>query len=184
MRRTLHLLLVTQHVAYKHSVWGRLGARVVFTVCSLGLHLSFTPPHGRVCDKEGVTNGLNHAIPHNEQKYMGIWSMKQSPISTRRKPALNGAAFFATHWGAVAVFAPFINIYFAEVGLTGVQIGLLSALWPLATLAIAPFLSAVADRFQWRVPILQVSSLLMALCFLPLVFLDNNGFYFFIYQRQ
>lgn len=106
--------------------------------------------------------------------------MKQEPTSSRLKPALTGAAFFATHWGAVAVFAPFINIYFAEVGLTGVQIGLLSALWPLATLIVAPFLSAVADRFGRRVSILQISSLLMALSFLPLVLGGNTSFYFFL----
>lgn len=106
-------------------------------------------------------------------------SMKPQSASTSN-PALTGAAFFATYWGSIAVFAPFINIYFANVGLSGIQIGILSALWPLTTLIVAPLLSAMADRFQRRVSILQISSLLMAFSLLPLTFFSDTSFYFFL----
>jgi hypothetical protein len=45
---------------------------------------------------------------------------------------------------------PFINIRFARLGLSGGQIGLLSALLPLMTLSAAPALAALADRRGWR----------------------------------
>ena len=125
-----------------------------------------------------ISKNLTSPLTHQVISSMDTYPMKPEP--TTLSPALRGAAFFATHWGAVAVFAPFINIYFAEVGLNGLQIGLLSALWPLATLIIAPLLSALADHFQWRVSILQIASLLMALSFLPLAFISNTSFYFFL----
>lgn len=83
------------------------------------------------------------------------------------QPGWRGALFYATHWGAIAVFAPFINVYFVQLGLNNQEIGWLSALLPLATLIFAPLLSAAADRWRWRVLILQLSLVLTLLSFLP-----------------
>jgi MFS transporter, PPP family, 3-phenylpropionic acid transporter len=86
------------------------------------------------------------------------------PLSTR--PALSGSLFYLGHWAAFGLFSPFINVYFAELGLNGRQIGWLSALVPLTTLIIAPLVSAVADRTQRRVAALRWSILLTVFSFL------------------
>ncbi|MBN1286112.1 MAG: MFS transporter [Anaerolineae bacterium] len=63
--------------------------------------------------------------------------------------------YYAAFWGTMGVFAPFINIYFAGLGLSGTQIGLLSTLVPAMTLTVGPALSALADRRAQRRRILQ-----------------------------
>lgn len=72
----------------------------------------------------------------------------------RLPPSLRGSLFYLAYWGIVGVYTPFINLYFVELGLSGSQIGLLSALLPLMTLVVAPALSALADRRGTRVRIL------------------------------
>ena len=86
------------------------------------------------------------------------------PVSTRS--AVNGSLFYLGHWAAFGLFSPFINVYFAELGLNGRQIGWLSALVPLTTLIIAPLVSAVADRHQRRVAALRWSILLTVVSFI------------------
>ncbi len=45
---------------------------------------------------------------------------------------------------------PFFNVYFARLGLSGLQIGILSAAFPLMALFIGPALSLLADRRRWQ----------------------------------
>ena len=58
--------------------------------------------------------------------------------------------------GAIGVYLPFINVYFEQdLGLTGRQIGLLAAVAPAMTLAIAPVWGAVADARGSRLQVLR-----------------------------
>lgn len=88
------------------------------------------------------------------------------PLS--RNPEVNGALFYLGHWAAFGAFSPFINVYFAELGLSGRQIGWLATLVPLTTLVLSPLISAVADRNRWRVAVLRWSIILTVLSFLLL----------------
>jgi PPP family 3-phenylpropionic acid transporter len=65
---------------------------------------------------------------------------------------------------------PFINIHFALLGLSGAQIGLLSALTPLMALSAAPALAALADRQGTRTRILALTLAGMALAMVLLNF--------------
>jgi PPP family 3-phenylpropionic acid transporter len=89
-------------------------------------------------------------------------------------PAFRGSLFYLTFWGAAAVYLPFINLHFARLGLTGQQIGVLSALLPLMTLTVAPFLAALADRRQLRTRLLALTlagmALALALLYVPTTF--------------
>ncbi|MBL7162025.1 MAG: MFS transporter [Anaerolineales bacterium] len=81
-------------------------------------------------------------------------------ILTRRdslSPMLRGSLFYLGFFSSAAIFVPFLNVYYIELGVTGSQIGLLAALSPLMTLMFATPLSALADRRRWRVRILQGS---------------------------
>lgn len=63
-------------------------------------------------------------------------------------PVWRGRAYYFLYWGALASFGPFLNVYFAHIGLSGMQIGLLAMLTPIATLTIGPLFSMLADRRQ------------------------------------
>lgn len=81
--------------------------------------------------------------------------IKSYIFSTPLNPISRGSLYYLGFWGGMGVFMPFINVHFADLGLNGRQIGLLSALVPLMTLVYAPPLSALADRRRWRVPLLR-----------------------------
>jgi len=52
---------------------------------------------------------------------------------------------------------PFFNVYFARLGLSGLQIGILSTAFPLMMLFVGPALSLLADRRHWQKRMLLVS---------------------------
>ncbi|MCI0581223.1 MAG: MFS transporter [Chloroflexi bacterium] len=79
--------------------------------------------------------------------------MRTLPVSL--SPAGRGSLYYLGFWGSIGVFAPFINVHFAQLGLNGRQIGLLAALTPLMTLLWAMPLSALTDRQRSRVPVLR-----------------------------
>jgi PPP family 3-phenylpropionic acid transporter len=69
-------------------------------------------------------------------------------------PAGRGALYYLGFFTAAGAFAPFINVHFTNLGLSGRQIGLLATLSPVMTLVFATPLSTLADRRRWRVRIL------------------------------
>ena len=71
-------------------------------------------------------------------------------------PRWRGALFFLCYWGFIAVFEPFLNVRFARLGLSGLEIGILAALYPLMSVTVAPVVSAVADRKGWRIRLLSL----------------------------
>ena len=91
-------------------------------------------------------------------------------LNRNLSPAARGAIFYLAYWGGVGVYMPFINVQFARLGLSGSQIGLLSALLPLMTLLVAPALAAAGDRRGIRVRILTLSLAGLALALLLLAF--------------
>lgn len=76
---------------------------------------------------------------------------------TGSSPLLVGSLFYWFYWSFVAVYDPFLNVYFSELGLSGFQIGLIVTVVPLASLIWSPFISAIADRTNKRVQFLQWS---------------------------
>lgn len=56
--------------------------------------------------------------------------------------------FYFFYFAAIGCLTPFLNVYFAHLGLSGAQIGWLGSLAPLIALTANPFWGAVADRWQ------------------------------------
>ncbi|MGC9523181.1 MAG: MFS transporter [Anaerolineae bacterium] len=54
-------------------------------------------------------------------------------------------AFYAFYYGGMAFLAPFLVLYFDDLGFSGRQIGLLRGIPPLITIASAPLWGALAD---------------------------------------
>jgi PPP family 3-phenylpropionic acid transporter len=65
-----------------------------------------------------------------------------------------------------AFFLPFLSVYYAQRGLSGSEIGLLSALGPLMSLFAAPVLISFADRHGWQVALLRLSMIGSGIIFL------------------
>lgn len=94
----------------------------------------------------------------------------RSSIRLPLKPAASGALFYFSFFGAAASYSPFISVFFAHRGLSGSEIGALSAIGPLMALLAGPGLSALADRRGWRVRflILSLAGTALALLAVPL----------------
>ena len=97
----------------------------------------------------------------------------------RLSPGLRGAVFYGAFWGIIGFFDPFTNVYLDQIGLSGPQIGWLSALLPLSAMVLPLALSRLADRTSRRVPILSGVALLYSLSLLlmpiPKTFLPIFG---------
>jgi MFS transporter, PPP family, 3-phenylpropionic acid transporter len=78
--------------------------------------------------------------------------------TNQHSPQWQGGAFYLTFFGAMGIYLPFLNVYFRQLGLSGWQIGLLSALAPAATLLASAPLSLLADRRSWHVRMLAAGT--------------------------
>jgi MFS transporter, PPP family, 3-phenylpropionic acid transporter len=65
--------------------------------------------------------------------------------------------YYGAFWAIIAVFAPFVNLRWLEIGVTPQQIGTLSAFGPLMAMILAPFVSRLADQRAWHQPLLAVA---------------------------
>ena len=73
-------------------------------------------------------------------------SITTMPFSSRWDRALlPPKAFYFLYYAAAAALIPFLALYYAELGLSGSQIGLLSGILPLITLVSAPLWGTLAD---------------------------------------
>src|SRR5258708_32698530 len=54
-------------------------------------------------------------------------------------------SFYLLYFGANACFLPYLILYYQNLGFSGAQIGLLSAISPLISLVGAPFWTGIAD---------------------------------------
>jgi PPP family 3-phenylpropionic acid transporter len=86
----------------------------------------------------------------------------------RLSPATRGALLYFGFFGAAAVYMPFFTVFLSHRGLTGREIGLLTAIGPLMALLLAPALAALADGRGWRVRMLTGGLLSIALLLLVL----------------
>jgi MFS family permease len=85
-------------------------------------------------------------------------------------PTARGSLFYLGLSGASATFLPFVNVFYADRGLSGREIGLLAAAGPVVALLAAPLLTALADRRSWQVQmmILGLAGVALTTLLLPL----------------
>lgn len=66
-------------------------------------------------------------------------------------------AVYALYYAGLACLVPFMGLYYQQRGLTGAEIGVLSGIIPLATLASSPFWSGIADATHRHRAVLLVT---------------------------
>jgi PPP family 3-phenylpropionic acid transporter len=71
-------------------------------------------------------------------------------------PARRGALYYLGIFLTSGSYGPFLYVYYAELGLTGQQVGLIATIYPLAMLFFATAITSLADRKRWRVRIAQI----------------------------
>jgi PPP family 3-phenylpropionic acid transporter len=79
------------------------------------------------------------------------------PNKNLRRPIT--ATFYFFYYAAAASLVPFLALFYAQMGFSGSQIGLLSALPPLISLVASPFWTALADATQQHKRILMLTML-------------------------
>ena len=72
-------------------------------------------------------------------------------------PKHRGSLFYFSFFLSMGSFSPFLNVYYKDLGFSGQQIGILSVFFPVVSLILAPPLSALADKKNWRIQILQAA---------------------------
>ena len=101
--------------------------------------------------------------------------LKARTLPTTLRSTTRGALFFGGFYGAIGFYVPFLNLYFAQMGLSGEQIGLTTIIFPLSTLLIAMPVAALADRRNWRVRILRLGVVGFALSFFFMQYAHTFG---------
>jgi MFS transporter, PPP family, 3-phenylpropionic acid transporter len=80
-------------------------------------------------------------------------------------PALALSLFYLTSFGAFGVYLPYFNVYLEWLGLTGLEIGVVSALMPLSNVVVPAFGGLLSDRLGRRSLVVVLSSLCATLAF-------------------
>ena len=81
--------------------------------------------------------------------------------------------FYFFYFASLGALVPFWSVYLKSLGFSPLQIGQLMATLAL-TKIVAPYLWGwIADRTGYHIRIVQLTSLLALLCFLPLLWLDR-----------
>lgn len=77
------------------------------------------------------------------------------------------------YWITVSLYLPFISMYFSQKGMNSMQVGVLSALLPAASLVVQPLWAAIADRTGKRRRVLILLSVCCAAAVLLFPGLDT-----------
>jgi PPP family 3-phenylpropionic acid transporter len=133
--------------------------------------------------------------------------MQRLHTLTVTQPTLLAKAFYFCYFAAMSSLIPFLALYYAQIGLSGRQIGFLAGMLPLVTLVSAPLWGGVADathqhrrmlalaiggawiaaltlslitRFFWSIPIVAVYAVFSA----PIIPLVDNTVIAMLGQRK
>jgi PPP family 3-phenylpropionic acid transporter len=95
-----------------------------------------------------------------------------------RQELLAAKAYYFLYFASIGCFAPFLNIYLMQKGLTGAQIGWLGSIAPLIALVANPIWGSAADRWQIHRQVLALCSFVAGMA--ALFFIPFQGFWFFV----
>ena len=68
----------------------------------------------------------------------------------------SGAAFYFVYFLAAGAYMPFIYVYFVQLGMSGIQVGVLSSFAPAMSILVAPLVASFADRSGRRILVARV----------------------------
>ncbi len=101
--------------------------------------------------------------------------MKATPVAKGAWPEQSASfgLFFFAYYGYVGVFSPYGSLYFAGLGMSVAQIGLLMSLLQVMRIFGPNLWGHVADHTSQRVRVLRATALGAVLCFCGLFFVES-----------
>ena len=101
-------------------------------------------------------------------------------MSSTAKPeqSLNFALFFFAYYGYIGVFSPYASLYFADRGVSAVQIGVLMSMMQVMRIFGPNLWGWVADHTRRRVMVLRLTSAASALVFCGIFWGETFVFFF------
>jgi len=86
------------------------------------------------------------------------------PIPANTRALRLPRAFYAAYYAGIASLVPYLTLHYRSLSLSGRQIGVLSALMPLAILISAPLWTGIADakRRHKRILIIAITGMMLA----------------------
>ncbi|MGA0796048.1 MAG: MFS transporter, partial [Quisquiliibacterium sp.] len=84
--------------------------------------------------------------------------MRKISLPQLSNPQTAVQALYFTYFAIVGAFAPYLSLYYAEVGLTIAQIGLLAALAQVVRIFAPPLWGTLLDRGSRRTRLLRISA--------------------------
>jgi len=101
-------------------------------------------------------------------------------LSSTAKPeqSLNFALFFFAYYGYIGVFSPYASLYFADRGVSAVQIGVLMSMMQVMRIFGPNLWGWVADHTRRRVMVLRLTSAASALVFCGIFWGETFVFFF------
>jgi PPP family 3-phenylpropionic acid transporter len=120
---------------------------------------------------------LNKGIEERDRVSIVESSQHTSSISARKWKSLSLRMLYFFYYGSGSAWFPFFNVYLQQIGLTGVQIGLLSGIRPVVITLGQPVWGVIADVWDRRRVLLL--SLLLAAILVPGFGLVTNFWFLF-----
>lgn len=100
------------------------------------------------------------------------------PSNAKPEQSLNFALFFFAYYGYIGVFSPYASLYFADRGISAVQIGVLMSMMQVMRIFGPNLWGWVADHTRRRVMVLRVTSAASALVFCGMFWGEAFVFFF------
>ena len=100
------------------------------------------------------------------------------PSNAKPEQSLNFALFFFAYYGYIGVFSPYASLYFADRGVSAVQIGVLMSMMQVMRIFGPNLWGWVADHTRRRVMVLRVTSAASALVFCGMFWGEAFAFFF------
>jgi len=100
------------------------------------------------------------------------------PSNAKPEQSLNFALFFFAYYGYIGVFSPYASLYFADRGVSAVQIGVLMSMMQVMRIFGPNLWGWVADHTRRRVMVLRVTSAASALVFCGMFWGEAFVFFF------
>jgi PPP family 3-phenylpropionic acid transporter len=91
---------------------------------------------------------------------------------------INLKILYFMYCASLAAWQPLLTVYFKEVGITGLRIGIIMSIFPVMVFLVAPFWGVTADRWGHRRTLILVMFLSS---FAIIGYIFNWGFWFFFF---
>ncbi|KAJ8028155.1 Major facilitator superfamily domain-containing protein 6 [Holothuria leucospilota] len=92
--------------------------------------------------------GAGHSGHQIEFSIQKVKKLKNEGFFTINKTLLPLKTVYFLYMGSMVSFLPFVPVYMEQLGLSGFQIGIISAVRPLGTMLACPFWGTIADKFS------------------------------------